>query len=190
MAGATGVIGVRVVPLLVSAGHTVLGMTRSPEKLKSLEKLGARGVVCDVYDLPALGRVVSSFRPDLVMHQLTDLPDEADRVPEYAARNNRIRTEGTRNLIRASREARAVRILAQSIAWTPSSGGETIQEHESLVLDVGGVVVRYGRFYGPGTYAGEDRIPPPPRVHIDEAARRTAPLVDALPGVYVVAEEV
>jgi hypothetical protein len=58
-----------------------------------------------------------------------------------------------------------------------------------LVLDAGGVVVRYGTFYGPGTYSGSDRIPPPPRIHVDDAARRTVPLLEAPSGVVVVAEE-
>jgi hypothetical protein len=80
-------------------------------------------------------------------------------------------------------------MLAQSIAWTPPAGGEAVAEHERLVLEARGVVVRYGAFYGPGTYSGSDRIPPPPRIHIDEAARRTLPLLDAPSGVVVVAED-
>ncbi len=91
------------------------------------------------------------------MHQLTDLPDEVERIPEYAARNNRIRTEGIRILLAAARAAGATRFLVQSIAWTPPAGGQAGAEHERLVLAVGGVVLRYGAFYGPGTYSGTDR---------------------------------
>ena len=78
LAGASGVLGVRLVPLLVANGHVVAGMTRSPEKVERLRALGAEPVVCDVYDVAALREAVTAFRPELVMHQLTDLPDEAD----------------------------------------------------------------------------------------------------------------
>jgi hypothetical protein len=64
-----------------------------------------------------------------------------------------------------------------------------VAEHERPVLEAGGVVVRYGTFYGPGTYSGTDRVPPPPRIQIDEAARRTVSLLDSPPGVVVVAED-
>jgi nucleoside-diphosphate-sugar epimerase len=189
LAGASGVIGVRLIPLLISNGHEVAGMTRSPQKVEVLHELGAEPVVCGVFDANALIEAVKAFRPELVMHQLTDLPDEVDRISEFAARNNRIRTEGTRNLLAAARAAGAARFLAQSIAWTAPSGGEAIAEHERLVLDAGGVVVRYGTFYGAGTYSGSDRIPPPPRIHVDDAARRTVPLLEAASGVVVIAED-
>jgi nucleoside-diphosphate-sugar epimerase len=189
LAGASGVIGVRLVPLLVADGHEVAGMTRSPEKVGTLSELGADAVVCDVYDEEALTQAVSTFRPELVMHQLTDLPDQADRLPEFAARNGRIRTEGTRNLLAAAKGSGATRFLAQSIAWTPPAGGEAVAEHERLVLEADGVVVRYGTFYGPGTYSGPEGRPPPPRVHVDEAARRTVALLTAPSGIVVVTED-
>ncbi len=188
LAGATGVIGRQLLPLLLAAGHEVAGMTRSPDRLAELSDKGAHPVVCDVYDLPALAAAVAGFRPDLVMHQLTDLPDEADRIPDFAARNNRIRTEGTRNLLAAARRSGAPRFVAQSIAWTPPGAGEAVAEHERLVLDAGGVVVRYGMFYGPGTYSGTGRVPPLPRIHVADAARRTLELMDAPSGIVVVAE--
>ena len=189
LAGASGVIGVRLIPLLVADGHEVAGMTRSPEKVEMLRELGADPVVCDVFDAGALIEAVKAFRPELVMHQLTDLPDEVDRIPDFAASNNRIRTEGTRNLLAAAQAAGAARFLAQSIAWTPPAGGEAVAEHERLVLDAGGVVVRYGTFYGPGTYSGSDRIPPPPRIHVDDAARRTVSMLEVASGVTVIAED-
>ena len=187
LAGASGVIGVRLVPLLIDAGHEVAGMTRTESKLEGLKSLGAEPVLCDVYDAEALTRVVGEYHPACVIHQLTDLPDELDQAPEYAAKNNRIRTEGTRNLLAAAQAAGAERFLAQSIAWTPASGGEGVQEHERLVLEAGGVVLRYGTFYGPGTYGG-DRVPPPPRIHVDEAARQTVELLDAPPGALEIVE--
>jgi nucleoside-diphosphate-sugar epimerase len=91
LAGASGVIGRRLVPLLVGAGHTVAGMTRSPDKADGLRELGAEAVVCDVFDAPALERAVGDFAPETVIHQLTDLPDQIDQIPVYAPRNNRIR---------------------------------------------------------------------------------------------------
>jgi len=132
VAGASGVIGRRLIPLLVCDGHQVAGMTRSPEKVEALRELEAEPVVCDVFDAGALTGAVKRFRPELVMDQLTDLPDERDRIAEFAARNNRIRTEGTRNLLAAAQEAGARRFLAQSIAWTPPAGGEAVAEHERL----------------------------------------------------------
>jgi len=186
VAGASGVIGVRLVPLLVADGHEVAGLTRSPGKAEHLRALGAEPVVCDVFDLDALSRAVASFAPDVVLHQLTDLPDAVARVPEMMAANARIRREGTRNLLAAA--VGLERFVAQSVAWEiPGDGGIAVEEHERAVLDAGGVVVRYGRFYGPGTYH-EVELPRPPRVHVDDAARRTLPLLSAPSGIVVVAD--
>jgi NAD(P)H-binding len=188
VAGASGVIGVRLVPLLVAAGHEVGGMTRSAGKADDLRALGAEPVVCDVFDADALTSAVTAFEPDAVMHQLTDLPDDVDELGAYAARNDRIRTDGTRNLVAAREAAAAERLLAQSIAWRPPGRGEIIDQHEGQVLDAGGVVIRYGQLYGPGTFY-EGRIPPPPRINVDEAARATVPLLDAPSGVVVLTED-
>ena len=79
------------------------------------------------------------------MRQLSDLPDRIDQIPEYAERNNRIRTEGTRNLIAAAGAAGTRRFLAYSVAWAPPGSSNAVDEHERLVLEVGGVVVRYGQ---------------------------------------------
>ncbi len=138
VAGATGVIGTRLLALLLGAGHKVAGMTRTPDKALSLAALGPTAVVCNVYDATALCHAVVSFAPDVVIHQLTDLPDRADEIPDYAPRNNRIRTEGTRNLLTAAAAARARQFLAQSIAWTPPGSGAAVADHERLVLDAGG----------------------------------------------------
>lgn len=188
LAGATGVIGVRLVPLLAGAGHQVVGMTRSPGKVDQLHGLGAESVVCDVYDRDQLLDAVKRSEPDLVMHQLTDLPDQLEELGAFRERNNRMRSEGTRNLLDAAAAAEAGRFVAQSIAWRPPAGGEAVEEHERMVLEAGGVVLEYGIFYGPGTYGG-DTQPPPPRIHVDEAARRTVELLDAPSGVIVIAED-
>jgi hypothetical protein len=124
------------------------------------------------------------------MHQLTGLPDDAALLPELASANARIRTEGTRNLLAAAQAASAKRFLAQSIAWEPPAGrGEVIQAHEAAVLGVGGVVVKYGQFYGPGTYY-ESELPVHPRVQIDDAAAQTVSLVDAASGVVIIEDPV
>jgi nucleoside-diphosphate-sugar epimerase len=188
LAGATGVIGVRLVPLLVDAGHVVTGMTRSQDKADGLRSIGADPVVCDVYDADALREAVVAFAPDAVVHQLTDLPDDVASIPRFEAANARIRREGTRNLLAAARACGASRIVAQSVAWElGGDAGAAVREHERAVLDAGGVVLRYGQLYGPGTYF-EDEEPSPPRVHVDEAARRTVPALDAPPGLILITE--
>lgn len=189
LAGATGVIGVRLVPMLLEAGHEVAGMTRSAGKAGALAAAGAVPVVCDVYDPGALTAAVREFGPDMVMHQLTDLPDDAALLPERAEANARIRTEGTRNLLAAASAAGAQHFLAQSIAWEPPAGrGESVAFHEAAVLEAGGVVVKYGQFYGPGTYY-ESELPPHPRVRVDVAAAETIPLLTAPSGVVVIVDE-
>jgi nucleoside-diphosphate-sugar epimerase len=188
LAGATGVIGVRLVPLLIADGHHVAAMTRSPQKTEGLRALGAEPVLCDVFDAAALTAAMIPFGPEMVMHQLTDLPDDVGRLADYAARNDRIRTEGTRNLIAAAQAAGATRLLAQSIAWRPPGREAVVEQHERQVLDAGGVVIRYGQLYGPGTFY-EHEIPPHPRIHVDEAAAATIRLLEAEPGAIDVLED-
>ena len=176
VAGASGVIGVRLVPLLVAAGHAVAAMTRSPRKVETLRDLGAEPVVCDAFDEGGLRAVVVSFQPEAVVNELTDLPDKPAAISEG---NARIRREGTRNLLAAAKAAGASRFVAQSIAWQlPGDAGAAVSELERLVLAADGVVLRYGRLYGPGTYYEDDK-PEPPRVHVGEAARRTVSALDA-----------
>ena len=187
LAGASGVLGVRLLPLLVTKGHVVAGMTRSPGKAERLRGLGAEPVVCDVYDAAGLREAVTAFRPELVMHQLTDLPDDEASLTNAADANARIRREGTRNLLAAAEGAGARRFLAQSVAWELTGAGAAGKEElERAVLGFGGVVLRYGRFYGSGTYHAEP--PDPPRIQIDEAARRTAALLDAPSGIVEIVE--
>lgn len=186
LAGATGVIGIRLVPLLVAAGHDVLGLTRTPANVARLQDLGATGAVCDVYDAAALRQVVVEYAPDAVLHELTDLTDDPALIDDLA--NARIRTEGTGNLLAAARAAGSPWLLAQSVAWPlEGRGGEAVAAHESAVLGYGGVVARYGQFYGPGTYF-PDSVPEPPRVHIDTAAARAVELLEAPSGVVEVVD--
>jgi nucleoside-diphosphate-sugar epimerase len=186
LAGASGAIGRQLVPLLIDAGHQVAGMTRSPDKVEMLRELGAEPVVVDVYDASALVEAVVAFEPDLVMHQLTDLPPNPAEIPAKGPANARVRTEGTRNLIAAAAASeREPRLLAQSIAWElPGDAHRSVEEHEAMVLEAGGLVLRYGRFYGPGTYHPEaGDLPEPPAIHVAAAARRTVDLLDAPTGV-------
>jgi nucleoside-diphosphate-sugar epimerase len=188
VAGATGVIGIRLVPLLVAAGHRVAGMTRTVANASRLAELDAEPVVCDVYDAEALTAAVVAFAPQIVVHELTDLPDDERLLSTHAASNVRMRREGTRNLVAAARAAGSRRFLAQSVAWALDGESAAAKaDLEGQVLAVGGVVLRYGRLYGPGTYY-EDVLPEPPRVHVDEAASRTVDALAAPPGIVTIAD--
>jgi nucleoside-diphosphate-sugar epimerase len=189
LAGGSGVLGVRLLPLLRSDGHTVAATTRSPVKLAQLRRLGAEPVICDIFDRTALIELVTGFRPELVMHQVTDLPDDPERIPDSAAANGRIRREGTANLLHAARAAGCSRLIAQSVAWQlPGDGGDAVAALERMVTEFGGSVIRYGQFYGPDTYYPQ-RPPGHPRIHIDAAAQFTVHHLDAEPGSILTAVE-
>jgi nucleoside-diphosphate-sugar epimerase len=189
LAGASGVIGQRLIPRLVQAGHVVGGMTRSSSKTESLARLGAEPILCDVFDRDALIQAVRDFNPDVVLNELTDLPDEVDKIGDHAELNARIRTEGNQNVIEAARQSGSPKILAQSVAWQLPDGPDAlaVAELERSVLAEGGVVLSYGQFYGPGTY-NEQRIPADPRVQIDRAADRTVELLGEPSGVVVITD--
>jgi nucleoside-diphosphate-sugar epimerase len=167
---------------LLGAGHQVTGMTRRAERAAEISESGAECVVCDVFDVGALNRSVAEARPDVVVHELTSLPPRIDprRADTYPA-TNRLRTEGTANLIAAARAAEVKRMVSQSIAFiyapvgprvvdetapvaagTPGHLGTGIDatldgERQVLELeDIDGLVLRYGYFYGPGTSFAPD----------------------------------
>jgi len=189
VAGASGVMGLRVVPLLVQRGHEVVAMTRTPAKLDALRALGATAVCCDVFDRAALIAAVGRVRPDAVVHQLTDLPDDAAELAGARAGNAAIREVGTDNLVDAAGRAGVDRLVAQSIAWLIDGERPSSVEHlERRTRAAGGVVLRCGQWYGPGTYH-EAAPPPPPRVHVDAAARATVDALDLAAGTYVVTDE-
>lgn len=212
LAGATGAIGQRLTPLLLDAGHAVAGTTRSAAKTEALRALGVEVVVVDVFDAEALSRSVASFGPDVVIHQLTDLPKGLDpaRMAEAVGRNARIRDEGTRNLVRAAIAAGVTRLVAQSIAWIYAPGPEPHAEGDAL--DIGadgsrgittrgvaalesqvlnapplaGIVLRYGQIHGPGTGADKPRDYAP--LHVDAAAYAALLAIDkGTPGAFNVA---
>jgi nucleoside-diphosphate-sugar epimerase len=180
VAGATGVIGRRIVPLLVEGGHDVVGMSRSSKRADGLEGLGARGVVGDVFDAGRLRRLLSDEKPEIVIHELTAIPRELEpghTVEQFAA-NRRMRIEGTRNLVEAARDAGARRLVAQSYAHVYAPRGSwvkaewealdlgpdvpdsrqlnvlALRELERSVLQtpgIEGVALRYGTLYGHGS---------------------------------------
>ncbi len=124
LAGATGVIGSRLALLLRDAKHDVTGTTRDPAKVSRLQALGIKPVAVDAFDADAMARSVASTEPDVVIHQLTDLPS-APGTPGYAVgqeANRRLRIEGTRNLVRAAAMAGVRRVIAQSIAFAYAPG--------------------------------------------------------------------
>jgi uncharacterized protein YbjT (DUF2867 family) len=189
LAGASGVIGQRLIPRLVQAGHVVGGMTRSSSKTELLAQLGAEPILCDVFDRDALIQAVRAFEPDVILNELTDLPDEVEKIGDHAELNARIRTEGNQNVIEAARQSGSPKILAQTVAWQLPDGPDAlaVAELERSVLAEGGVVLSYGQFYGPGTY-NEEQIPAEPRVQIDRAAERTVELLGQPSGVVVITD--
>jgi nucleoside-diphosphate-sugar epimerase len=213
LAGATGVVGQRLAALLRDAKHEVVGTTRTPVKVRMLRMLGITPTVVDVFDADALAQAVLAARPDVVIHQLTDLPS-APGTPGYPAAqeaNRRLRVEGTRNLVQAAKMAGVRRLVAQSIAFVYAPGAGMRSEDDPLDLaaegvrqltvqgvvalerealgtpDIAGVVLRYGYLYGPGTWY--DVPPKPPSVHVDAAAYAALLAVNKGAGVYNIAED-
>ena len=213
LAGASGAIGRRLTLLLVAAGHEVTGSTRQAGTARQLDDAGIHGVVVDVFDATGLRDAVVKARPEIVIHQLTDLPrvveDEAQLAASYP-RNARIRIEGTRNLIAAALAAAARRFIVQSVAFAYAPGAAphpetdplnvaegpravTVRaaadmEHQVLSSGMEGIVLRYGFFYGPGTWHADPIRKPP--LHIDAAAQATLLAVTrGRPGVYNIAED-
>jgi nucleoside-diphosphate-sugar epimerase len=212
VAGATGVVGQRLVALLVRAGHRVAGTTRSAAKVLMLESMGAAPAVVDVFDGEALADVVRAAAPDVIVHQLTDLPDVDDPSArnDVRVRNARLRRDGTRNLMAAAHVAGVRRVIAQSIAFAYAPGPmphleadpldasgaskvsiEGVMALESAVLTtpgIEGLVLRYGRFYGPGTWT--ETVASPPALHVDAAAQAALLAVSrGAPGIYNIAED-
>jgi nucleoside-diphosphate-sugar epimerase len=211
LAGATGAIGRPLLTLLVRAGHDVTGTTRSPAKAGLISAAGAQPAVVNVFDADALRSAAIAARPEVVIHQLTDLPQEADpaKIAAALAANARIRIDGTRNLIAAATAAGARRMIAQSIAFMYAPGPEPRAETDALlpgegsvsargvhaledavtaVPDLEGVVLRYGRLYGPGTWTpvAQGRAP----LHVDAAAHAALLAVTrGAPDIYNIAED-
>jgi len=214
LAGASGAIGRRLTPLLIAAGHQVTGTTRSAEKAEALKKQGAQPVVVDVFDAKALREAAVVARPEVVIHQLTDLPQVFDpaRRGDMLVRNARLRIAGTANLVAAAQAAGARRLIAQSIAFVYADGPEPHAESDPLAAAEGddlnaltsrgvraledatlktpgidGIVLRYGRLYGPGTWNTPNARAP---LHVDAAAHAAFLAVTrGSPGIYNIAED-
>lgn len=180
LAGATGALGRRLVPRLLATGHEVVGMTRSPERSDALRAAGAEPVVADALDAPAISEAVAAAAPAVVIHQLTAIPDAIDprKLDRQFELTNRLRTEGTDNLLAAARDAGARRMIAQSYTGWPYAreGGPMKTEDDPLDTEppgpsmsatlaairrledvvcgaegIEGIVLRYGAFYGAGS---------------------------------------
>ena len=206
VAGAGGAIGRRLVPQLVRAGHSVVGMTRSAGKAEGIHAAGGETVVADALDEQAVMAAVQGARPEIVVHELTALPERFnlrnfDREFELT---NRLRREGTDHLVAAARAAGARRFVAQSFAGWPYApdGGPVKSEEdpldpdpppgfrgtlaairylESAVLSAAGLeglALRYGPFYGPGTSIGEKGS------IVENVRHRRVPVVGSEAGVW------
>lgn len=205
LAGASGAVGQRLCSLLVRDGWPVTGTTRSASKVNPLRALGVDPVVVDVFDAESLTQAVVEARPDVVIHQLTDLPPGLDpaQMPEALIRNAHLRDVGTRNLVAAAVQAGVKRLIAQSIAFAyapgplpyredsplnPGSRGVISLEQQVLAAPLEGIVLRYGRFHGPGT--GVEKPPAGGAVHVDAAAEAARlAITHGKRGIYNVAEE-
>jgi len=198
VAGATGAVGLQLVPQLIAAGHSVVGTTRTPAKAAIIKRMGAEPAIADGLDAPAIRDTVIAAKPDIIIDQMTDLADVTDlrHFDRAFAATNKLRTEGTDFLLAAAREAGVKRFIAQSFCgWTYGRGGDQIKMeadeldsnppeelHRTLqaILHLEdavtgsaspeGIVLRYGSFYGPDTGMLS-------RAMIDQLRRRRVPLI-------------
>lgn len=177
VAGASGAIGKPLVGQLVAAGHEVTGMTRRQERAEEIRAAGASAVVCDAFDADGLRDAVAAAAPEVVIHALTALPAKFSPRSNYLEPTNRIRVEGTRNLIAAAQAAGARRLVAESVSFFYRTEGSWVKDEEAPIFDdapgnfgaalaavldlerqvleaegIDGLVLRYGWLYGPGTY--------------------------------------
>lgn len=219
VAGASGAVGRLLMPQLTVAGHEAIGWTRSPERAESIKAQGGKARIVDALDRDAVMAAVLETRPDAIIHQLTSLASRNFQD------NSRIRIEGTRHLADAAKEAGVRRFIAQSIAWAyePGEGPAT----EDVPLDMGAepsrqrtvagvraleaaaaelpehVILRYGLFYGPGTWYERGGMMAEQAIagqaiategttsflHVEDAARAALLALDWPPGAYNVVDD-
>ncbi len=182
VAGASGVIGRTLIGQLVAAGHEVTGTTRREDRAAALGEAGATAAVGDLLDPAAAHDMVLAAAPEVVIDQLTSLPREYNlRDPDFYRANDRIRREGTANVVAAARAAGVSRYIVQSVSFLTRPQGPPVLDEdapawtdapdpfrESVAVlvanertitgstDFDGIVLRYGQFYGPGTYFASD----------------------------------
>ena len=206
LAGATGALGRALTPMLIEAGHDVVGTTRTPGSFAALADAGAEPVLLDGLDEESVRKAVTTAEPDVVIHQLTALKKLANlkKFDEEFAETNRLRTEGTDHLLKAALEVGATRFIAQSFTgWTNPRGpsalateADGLDPHpepearrtlagidylERVVTEttgLTGIALRYGGFYGPGTGLGRDGD------MLDLVRGRKLPIVGAVQGVW------
>lgn len=185
--GATGVIGRELLPALRDVGHEVVGTSRSADGAASLAEFGATGEVVDVYDGDAVRQLLGRVRPTAVISQVTDLPDSVGELASHLSENARVRREAVPGLVTAAKNVGVAHVLVQSIAWQmDGEGAAAVEVMESATLAAEGVVLRYGQFYGPGTF--HDTRPEGPAVSLTHAAARTVELITAPSGVETVVD--
>jgi nucleoside-diphosphate-sugar epimerase len=233
VAGGTGAIGRPLIAELLARGHAVVALTRSEEKARAFVEQGVEPAIADVFDGDAVKAALRHAQPEVVIEQLTALPRTYTReaMRAAAALNTRIRLEGGANVLAAAKEAGVRRYLMQSIAFwalpgpgladeeTPlaveaspavAADARVVTELERRLLgnpDIEGVSLRYGFFYGPGTYFTDDgdvarqvRLRRFPIVgngegvwswlHIEDAAIATVSAAErGNPGVYLIADD-
>jgi nucleoside-diphosphate-sugar epimerase len=235
VAGATGAVGQPLVRQLVAAGHEVHGTTRSERRADLVRAAGGEAVVVDALDHDTFVQAVVAVRPDAVVHALTAIPADIDprRLAADFALTDRLRTEGTRSLIDGADASGASRIVAGSIALAYRQDGDrdapkteadpligagapkdflhtalAVDTLEASVVEAGGIVLRYGHFYGPGTAyaAGDGAIAARVRkrafpivgdgggvfsfIHVEDAAAATVAAIErGAPGVYNVVDD-
>ena len=226
VAGGSGVMGRRLIPQLVANGHQVTATTTSPAKLGLLERLGADGVVMDGLAAAAVGEAVAAARPDVVVNQMTGLSEAHAGKPNlrnasrFFEMTNRLRSEGNDHLLAAAEATGVAHFVAQSHAsmngkreggWIKTEedslevieGTKAVQHLEKAVVGAGGVVLRYGGFYGPGAWDDQlrlvrKRLVPlvgggtgyTSWVHIDDAAGATVLAIEQrATGVYNIVDD-
>jgi nucleoside-diphosphate-sugar epimerase len=233
VAGGTGAIGRPLIAQLLAKGHAVVALTRSPEKTQDLVEQGIEPAVADVFDPDAIKTVVLRTQPEIVIEELTSLPRTYTRqsMTTAAALNNRIRLEGGANVLAAAQETGVRRYLRQSVAFYAIPGSELADEDTPLALsaspaiaagareiselehrllensNIEGIALRYGFFYGPGTWfnrdgdvarqMGQQQFPIVGNgegvwswLHIEDAAIATVAAVEqGNPGIYLIAND-
>ena len=203
IAGATGAIGHELIPALVEAGHEVTGTSRSVERASELVELGATPTVLDALDPVATAATVAWAKPNVIVHQLTALPKVPNpRRSDIYEATDRLRREGTANLVAAAVDAGVKRIVAQSIAFAYTPEGNAIKDEDASLATgapepfgttvgavaelerqvtqtqgIDGIVLRYGWFYGPGTYFAPDGF------IAGEVRKRRYPLIGSAKGI-------
>lgn len=203
IAGGSGAVGARLVPMLVASGHEVTGTARSDAGLDRIRSAGGRGVIMDGTDEASIHRAVLDARPDVLVHELTSLSGRFDfkRFDETFAVTNRLRTRGTDALIAAAQEAGTDRIIVQSYTgWTNEHAGSRVKTEadpidpspvpaarntlaaiahaERATVAAGGIALRFGNFYGPGQSLGEGGQ------MLESVRRRQVPIVGDGAGIW------